>query len=579
MSNGSPTAYLLWAILSVIFLVFLLLHLWAYDKFKCLKWDSGRQPGAFKRVMTYSYVATLPLLVIFSVAMTALKFKEGYWVSPRGHIIPKPLALWPAKDRHWLLVLYFILSIGWSLEIVTHLEELAFWLFLLHQGPGKRDWFHSWEFRTWYFGSMTAIIGMPLITLVTRHQLEQAQAWIFLAGASAGTCTTLIFLYVLARFPRFIQYVKDGGAEPDVVVRLATFYSLNRIRVMFRFLFTVPLLIIALDGIEAPFPIIENPFALDFLLMIGGIGCFISSAITLLIFFPRSITQEAGYKARIVSPSASAKVPTATQPDAASPNPEYYNRGRAAPSSKAFRGASPVSPNDPMNTFRYPAIEREGDVTPRPTVHRPAYSTESVDEPIPSTETESEGEGEPTSPDYESGAEGDAESIEMAASPSIVTSHTHHSTAQAPQVQHHAMAPRQSSSQTYVSRPTSGGRSEDTVWERQEERSTSTSAGARRRFVHDGPSSGYHVSGASRRDGGGHGYDVGIDMPPIPGSTRASSRPRLRSNDHERPPTPMPVSPSPLHPYVINFTSPIDLLDHSQELERRLAVYQRRDAV
>jgi hypothetical protein len=30
--------------------------------------------------------------------------------------------------------------------------ELAFWLFLLHQGPGKRNWFHSWEFRTWYLG-------------------------------------------------------------------------------------------------------------------------------------------------------------------------------------------------------------------------------------------------------------------------------------------------------------------------------------------------------------------------------------------------------------------------------------------
>ena len=48
-----------------------------------------------------------------------------------------------------------------------------------------------------------------------------------MAGASAGTFTTICFLYVLFRFPRFILYVKDGGAEPDVVVRLATFYSLN----------------------------------------------------------------------------------------------------------------------------------------------------------------------------------------------------------------------------------------------------------------------------------------------------------------------------------------------------------------
>ena len=36
-------------------------------------------------------------------------------------------------------------------RLIRH-AELAFWLFLLHQGPGKRNWFHSWEFRTWYMG-------------------------------------------------------------------------------------------------------------------------------------------------------------------------------------------------------------------------------------------------------------------------------------------------------------------------------------------------------------------------------------------------------------------------------------------
>ena len=38
---------------------------------------------------SYSYVATLPLLVLFSVAMTALKFKEGMrlpFYNPRSHL-------------------------------------------------------------------------------------------------------------------------------------------------------------------------------------------------------------------------------------------------------------------------------------------------------------------------------------------------------------------------------------------------------------------------------------------------------------------------------------------------------------
>lgn len=94
-------------------------------------------------------------------------------------------------------------------------------------------------------GSMVAVLGMPLTTLVTRGDIDtvrsnfsvtfavfifwnaQCLAWIFLAGSSAGTFTNVLFLYVLARFPGFIRHVKSEGAEPDVVVRLATFYQLN----------------------------------------------------------------------------------------------------------------------------------------------------------------------------------------------------------------------------------------------------------------------------------------------------------------------------------------------------------------
>jgi len=30
--------------------------------------------------------------------------------------------------------------------------ELTFWLFLIHQGPERRDWFSSTEFKTWGAG-------------------------------------------------------------------------------------------------------------------------------------------------------------------------------------------------------------------------------------------------------------------------------------------------------------------------------------------------------------------------------------------------------------------------------------------
>ncbi|TFK44980.1 hypothetical protein BDQ12DRAFT_673903 [Crucibulum laeve] len=503
MSNGSPTAYLLWAILSCIFLAFLFIHLWAYDRFKCLRWDAGRQPGAFKRVMTYSYLATLPMLVIFSVAMTVIKFKEGYIMTPTGYIIPRPFMLWNPRNKSWLLPLYFVLSVGWSLELVTHLEELTFWLFLLHQGPGKREWFYSWEFRTWYLGSMIAVLGMPLTTLITRRQLETCQAYMFVAGASAGTSTTICFLYVLAKFPGFIRHVKAEGAEPDVVVRLTTFYQLNCTRVMFRFLFTIPLLIIGADGVAGQLPIVGHPFALDFLLMTGGIGCFISSAITLLIFFPRSVTHESGYKPKPQSPQGSAKAP-----DLASPIPDYFNHPQPA-SSKAVLHHDQYYSNPAgvhMNAFRFPD---------EPPAGHPLDVLEPQSQPSRRRRDSAESE---ISPGYET----DAESIAMDSQAMSL----------------HFVSSRRITSQTDVSHLVSGERSEDTVWERPQEHI----APIPQRRYSDGP---FIYSPPE---------NIIRTIPESPMHLTRSQPRRLR-------PTSPPPAPSQLHPYVIHFTSPIDLVD------------------
>jgi hypothetical protein len=92
-------------------------------------------------------------------------------------------------------------------------------------------------------GCVATIIGMPLTTLVARHDIVtvspfpsysplplttlQTDAWIFLVGALTSTATNVLFIFVLVRFPTFLRHVKAEGADPVVVVRLATFYELN----------------------------------------------------------------------------------------------------------------------------------------------------------------------------------------------------------------------------------------------------------------------------------------------------------------------------------------------------------------
>ncbi|KAG8708582.1 hypothetical protein FRC09_001146, partial [Ceratobasidium sp. 395] len=141
-------------------------------------------------------------------------------------------------------------SLAWALEIVSHLEELCFWLFLINVGAAQTSWFRSVHFKSWVAGSVTAVVGLPLLAVFMRDDPLKCEAWTIFAGSIGSLIVTLWFLRVLWLFPAFLRRVKNEGAEPEVVVRLSTFHELNIIRIVFRFMFVLPLMTLAADGIK-----------------------------------------------------------------------------------------------------------------------------------------------------------------------------------------------------------------------------------------------------------------------------------------------------------------------------------------
>jgi len=176
--------------------------------------------------------------------------------------------------------------------MVTHLEELCFWLFLVNSGSSQQDWFSSPYFRTWSVGSIIAVVYMPLVTILTRSDPLKSEAYTFLAGSLGSLSLTLWFVPILWTFPGFLKNLRREGVDIGTIVRLTKFSELNTIRVVFRFLFTVPLLVLGIDGVRPHNHINESMFWTDFLVILAGFGCSVSSAITLVIFFPRSVEGE-----------------------------------------------------------------------------------------------------------------------------------------------------------------------------------------------------------------------------------------------------------------------------------------------
>ncbi|KAG8862227.1 hypothetical protein FRB96_001806 [Tulasnella sp. 330] len=291
MSQLSPAATLMWAILSMMLCCFLLYHLYQFDKFQCLKWSSRQEEGSFKRMLTYTYLFSVPLFVAFAVTLTVLKYHHGYTQILDGDIILTPLAFWSDQARTAAKVAYAFFAVSWALEMVAHLEELNFWLFLLTTTSTPRQWQRSPYFYIWCAGSIVALIGMPVAVGISSDQ-NRAEANVFLAGSLGSAAITLASLRVNWIFPRFIKKLRGEGAEPEVVCRLAKFNELNNVRIAFRFLLVVPTMILGIQGIRLVSHVERIHFWMDLLAILAGVGTAISSAITLLVFFPRASLAE-----------------------------------------------------------------------------------------------------------------------------------------------------------------------------------------------------------------------------------------------------------------------------------------------
>lgn len=180
--------------------------------------------------------------------------------------------------------------------MVTHLEELCFWLFVVNAGSAQQNWFRSLYFKTWLIGSVLAVSYMPLVTIFTRSNLLKCEAYTFLAGSLGSLSLTIWFIPILWSFPAFLRKLRSEGVDKETVVRLTKFHELNTLRVLFRFLFVAPLVTLGIDGVRPHQHVNENMMWTDLLAMIAAIGCVVSSGITLVIFFPRSIEGEIAAK-------------------------------------------------------------------------------------------------------------------------------------------------------------------------------------------------------------------------------------------------------------------------------------------
>ncbi|KAI0031980.1 hypothetical protein K488DRAFT_86300 [Vararia minispora EC-137] len=381
MSHLSAPVLLVWTVMGALLGAFYALHLWAFDRFRCLRWNHGTSQGTFKRIMTYSYMLAVPLLLTYTFGFTVIKYQEGMLYEEGFGVIPKPYTLWTDAHRQAILPLYLCLSLAISFEVITHLEETCFWLYVVSAGPVQVSWFRSTQFKIWVAGSIAAILYAPLTTIFTRKDSFTCESATFLAFAIGSGLVTLIFLPVLYAFPGFLDGLRRENVSIETIVRLTKFHELNKIRVLFRLMFVVPITILAVDGLW--FQVLaRSVFATDILSVVPAVGIIISSGITLLIFFPRDTESELERK--------TARTANLRPPQQAVHAPRFLRKSRTGSRSTIVRPQ--YEPRGTYDAERYPGARNSYDGLSMLSFDEPSSAMTSVwrrsDKPGPSVTVE-----------------------------------------------------------------------------------------------------------------------------------------------------------------------------------------------
>lgn len=88
----------------------------------------------------------------------------------------------------------------------------------------------------------------PRLTTHDDTSLSHLQGNFFIVSVIQQAACNLVFQYVVARFPALIATTRALGGAPEVVVRLFWFHELNKVRLVFRWLYVFSMGILAFEG-------------------------------------------------------------------------------------------------------------------------------------------------------------------------------------------------------------------------------------------------------------------------------------------------------------------------------------------
>ncbi|WVW78300.1 hypothetical protein I302_100254 [Kwoniella bestiolae CBS 10118] len=291
MCHESPTAQFLGCLATILGDLFLIWHLWKYDKFRCMLFSKR---SAFRFIIVWMFVISAILFTGWNVILVWVKYTEYYAVVPisahESEIMPVPYQLWEQRKQDYVRFSYQLLCVGWGIILAIHSEETLYWAYLINaiRKRDNRNWFRSIWFKLWVLISITVITLIPAIGNLETKNLIKMEANIFMTGSVLATLLFFMSLWLWLVFPGFVNESRRQGANADVMARLEYFKEMNGVRTLFRFLYVFCIMTLSVDGHTKHKHVNTTPFWLDLFFVCGLFFVFTSNGLSLMILLPRN---------------------------------------------------------------------------------------------------------------------------------------------------------------------------------------------------------------------------------------------------------------------------------------------------
>ncbi|WWD19005.1 hypothetical protein CI109_103462 [Kwoniella shandongensis] len=290
----TPAALTFSALSATTGLLFMIWHIWHFDRFRCMLYS---RDDWFRAVMCHILFWSVICFLVYTWINVHVIYSE-YWVFiPQiNKTIVSPWQLWSeGHQRLWRIGLY-VMSAGWGFLQGVHLEEFLYWGYLIKSirtpGGPKTSWIGSGFFKIWVALFVSAFALLLGSVHIETHNLDIMRCYLFLIGSCMSILLAVASVVLCVIFPSFLRTVKRQGATFEVLERLYFFAEINQIRTVCRIVYSICFIILSADGFTKEKKINSTAFWPDVLFLCGQFGLFSATVLSVVVLLPRNMSSE-----------------------------------------------------------------------------------------------------------------------------------------------------------------------------------------------------------------------------------------------------------------------------------------------